>query len=233
MNKPSKDKYSYGYKKTSILASLINAILLIVTSIFIAYESVLKFLHPTDVQEQMIIIVAFIGILINGGTALLFMRGRHDDLNIKGAFLHLAYDALISLGVVIVGILIMFTNKDWIDPLAGIIIVIIVIFGTWGLLRESVNLILGAVPTGINLKKVEQYLRDIHGVEDVHDLHIWGLSTKEVALTAHLIISKIKINNDLYTTINRDLKEKFLISHITIQIESEKAKELCWQHDCC
>lgn len=219
LTKPATERYSYGYKRTSILAAIINALLLVATCAIITYESIHKLLEPAPVNEWMVIIVAIIGIGINGGTALLFMKGQ-DDLNIKGAFLHLASDALVSLGVVIAGLVILKTGAYWIDPAVGIAIVVIIMMGTWGLLRHSVDLILDAVPQNINRKGVESYLKKVPGITAIHDLHIWGLSTNEVALTAHLIMPEGNLTDEQYAKINEDLHHDFKINHVTIQVES-------------
>src|SRR3990167_7079862 len=181
---PARKRYSYGFKRTTIIAALSNALILVATSALIAYESIQKLLHISDVNGYIVIVVALIGIIINGSTAMLFMKGAHHDLNIKGAFLHLLGDALISMGVVIAGILISFTHRAWIDPLVGLLIVVIILFGTSGLLRDSIRLLLDAIPRHIDSHGIENYLKNLPGVSAVHDLHIWGLSTKEVALTA-------------------------------------------------
>lgn len=230
LTKPATKRYSYGYKRTSILAAIINALLLVATCAIITYESIHKLFAPAPVNEWMVIIVALIGIAINGGTALLFMKGQ-DDLNIKGAFLHLASDALVSLGVVIAGLVILKTGAYWIDPAVGIVIVVIIMAGTWGLLRHSVDLILDAVPKNINRKGVENYLQKVPGITAIHDLHIWGLSTNEVALTAHLIMPEGSLTDEQYAKINEDLHHDFKINHVTIQVESGEGQ--CSQEKAC
>lgn len=222
-------KFSYGYKRTTILAAIANSLILVAASAIIAYESIFKLIHPMPVHELTIIIVALIGIFINGGTALLFMRGRNDDLNIKGAFLHLAYDALLSLGVVITGSVILFTGWLWLDPTVGIFIVVMILLGTWGLLRDSTNLILDAVPHNIDLHAVEHYLENIEGVIAVHDLHIWGLSTKDAALTCHLVIPERHLTEKDFREINHELEHHFKITHSTIQIEKGGSEIDCGQ----
>jgi len=230
---PARRRYSYGFKRTTIIAALSNALILVATSALITYESIYKLLHLTDVNEHIVIVVALIGIAVNSGTAMLFMKGAHDDLNIKGAFLHLVGDALISIGVVVAGILILFTKQIWIDPLVGLLIVIIILLGTWGLLRDSVSLILDAIPRHIDLTGVENYLQKLPGVKTVHDLHIWGLSTKEVALTVHLIMPIHKLSDEDYKNINAHLKEHFRIDHATIQVETGSAEFPCDQIEAC
>lgn len=227
LTKPSTLQYSYGYKRTTIIASLINALLLVGTGFIIGYEAILKLINPEPTQETTVILVATIGILINGGTALLFMRGSKEDLNIKGAFLHLAVDALISLGVVITGIIILLTRIEWLDPVMGLLIVITIFYGTWELLRDSILLLLDAVPASIDYHAVENYLRSIEGVDSIHDLHIWGLSTKETALTAHLIMPHQQVTDEKYHQINQVLKTQFKIHHVTLQIEQGQKDSLC------
>ena len=230
---PARKRYSYGFKRTTILAALANAIILIATSVLIAYESIDKLMHLTTVNEYIVMTVALIGIFVNGGTALLFMKGSHDDLNIKGAFLHLMADALISIGVVVAGALILYTQQTWIDPVVSLIIVAIILWGTWGLLRDSVSLILDAIPRYIDLPGVENYLKNIPGVAAVHDLHIWGLSTKEIALTAHLIMPQHKPTDEQYKEINMVLKNKFRIGHVTLQVETGSDEHPCVRTETC
>lgn len=230
---PARKRYSYGFKRTTIIAALSNALILVATSALIIYESLYKLWHLTQVNEQIVIVVALVGIVINSGTAMLFMKGAHDDLNIKGAFLHLMGDALISIGVVIAGILIYFTHQVWIDPLVGLFIVVIILMGTWGLLRDSTGLILDAIPRHIDQHGIEHYLEEIPGVKAVHDLHIWGLSTKEVALTVHLIMPERSLSDEDYIKINTELKKQFRIDHATIQVEKGSPEFPCQQRETC
>jgi cobalt-zinc-cadmium efflux system protein len=227
LTKPARKRYSYGYKRTTILAALTNALILVATSAVISYESIYKLLHISHVNEVIVIFVALVGIFINSGTAILFMRGAHDDLNIKGAFLHLVGDALISVGVVVSAIAIYYTHWTWLDPLIGLFIVIIIIWGTWGLLRDSVRLILDAVPHYIDQQGILTYLQKLPGVTAVHDLHIWGLSTKEIALTAHLIMPSDRLTDADFLEINNVLKKKFRIDHATLQAESGNQEYPC------
>lgn len=226
---PARKRYSYGFKRTTIIAALSNALILVATSAVIIYESIYKLMHIATVNEHIVIVVAIVGIVINAGTALLFFKGSHHDLNIKGAFLHLMSDALISIGVVIAGLLILFTKRMWIDPLVGLFIVSIILFGTWGLLRDSVSLILDAIPRHIDYVGVEDYLKKVPGVTTVHDLHIWGLSTKETALTAHLVMPERTMTDEDYKKINQTLREKFKIHHATIQVENGSEEHPCEQ----
>lgn len=224
---PARERYSYGFKRTTIIAAIINALILVATSALISYESIYKLFHITQMNERIVAIVAIIGIAVNGGTALLFMRGAHDDLNIKGAFLHLIGDALISIGVVVAAVIIMFTGWMWIDPLMGLLIVAIILWGTWGLLRDSVRLILDAVPRNVDQQSVFEYLQKLPGVTAVHDLHIWGLSTKEIALTAHLVMPEKKLSDAEFKEINHILKTQYHINHVTIQVEAGSMEHPC------
>lgn len=217
---PARKRYSYGYKRTTILAALTNALILVATSALITYESIYKLIHLSQVNELTIIVVALIGIIINSSTAMLFIKGAHDDLNIRGAFIHLLGDALISMGVVISAIAIYYTSWVWLDPLMGLFIVCIILMGTWGLLRDSVRLILDAVPHHIDQHGVQTYLQQLPGVNTVHDLHIWGLSTKEIALTAHLVMPNDKLSDADYKKINDALKIQFRVDHVTLQVET-------------
>ena len=233
LTRKAQQHFSYGYKRTTILAAVSNALLLVTSSIFIALGSVRKLLQPEIVHEQTMIWVALIAIAVNGGTALLFMRDRHRDLNIKAAFLHLAYDALISLAVVVTGIIILYTGWQWLDPVAGLIIVVTIFIGTWGLLRDCVTLLLDAVPQHIDMSEVRHYLCQIPGVRSVHDLHIWGLSTAECALTAHLVMPETSLSDHDYETINHDLEHQFNIHHVTLQVERGDNHDPCGQVQTC
>jgi len=230
---PPKNRYSYGFKKTTVLAALTNALILVATSALISFESLYKLLNPSLIHAKIVIIVASIGILINGGTALLFMKGAHDDLNIKSAFFHLLADAIISLGVVVSAILIYFTHLGWLDPIVGLLIVCVILWGTWGLLRDSVRLILDAVPHHIDEVSIRRYLQTLPGVQEVHDLHIWGLSTKEIALTAHFIMPEGRLSDADFEKMNTHLKKAFRIDHITIQIEAGSKEHPCKYKDAC
>ena len=233
MTLPARKRFSYGFKRTSILAALTNALILVATSAVITFESIYKLLTPSMVDEKIVIVVAFIGIFINGGTALLFMRGAHEDLNIKGAFLHLLGDALIAIGVVIAGVVILYTGWMWLDPLVGLLIVLIILIGTWGLLRDSVRLILDAIPRHIDVHGIEEFLQNTPGVVAVHDLHIWGLSTKEAALTAHLVMPEKQLTDEDHEKINVILKQKFRIDHVTIQVEKGSPEHPCLRSETC
>lgn len=223
--------YSYGYRRTTILAAIINSVILVFAALYIAYASIDKLFAPTPIAEVVMMIVAAIGIVVNAGTALLFVKGRKNDLNLRGAFLHLAYDALISGGVVVAAIVIYYTGWLWIDPVLGLLIVVVILGGTWGLLRDSVNLILDAVPQGIDRKAVHDYLQQIAGVSQVHDLHIWAMSTFENCLTAHLIMPENTLwdSEESYAAIGASLKDNFNIHHVTLQVEKDQE---CSNQDC-
>ena len=216
-------RFSYGYRRFTILAALINAILLILAALYIAYESLGKLINPTPVSEFVIMIVAAIGIVVNAGSAWLFHAGSKKDLNFKGAYLHLAYDALISAGVVIAAFAMYLTGWLWLDGMVGLFIVVVIVWGTWGLLRESLNLMMDGVPQHIDRNAVFSFLEDVEGVSEVHDLHIWAMSTNETCLTAHLVMPQNTLwdSEDGYAAIGRGLKDRFQIHHVTLQIEKD------------
>jgi cobalt-zinc-cadmium efflux system protein len=225
-----KGKYTYGLRKTTILVSILNALLLFGAVIAIGWDAFGKFQNPEPVAGNKIMIVAGIGFFINALTALLFVKGQKDDLNIKGAFLHMAADAAVSLGVVIAGLLINLTGKLWIDPLMSFIIIIVILYGTWRLFMDSVNLALDAVPKHVDLEKVRNYIESKNGVEGLHDLHIWAMSTTQIALTAHLEMPQGG-SDRFIANLQHELKEKFGIGHTTFQIERENLKINC-ETDC-
>ena len=231
LTRPATERYSYGYKRTSILAALINAIILVGASFIIAYESIIRFVNPESVATLTVMIVAFIGVIINMGTALLFFKERHHDLNMKGAFLHLMSDALLSLGVVLGALIMYYTHWHWIDSAMGLLIVSIILWSTWGLLMDSVNLIMDGVPRGIAQQAVRQFLLSQKGVKEIHDMHIWGLSSNEIALTAHVIMPDAPFSDDEYHRITHELKDHFKITHVTIQVERGEG-ELACHTDC-
>jgi len=221
------EKRTYGFRRVTILASLSSAILLLVALGGIAFEAFERLTAPQPVEGLVIIIVAAIGVVINTATALLFISGQKQDLNIKGAFLHMAADAAVSLGVVIAGIVILQTGWLIIDPLLSIIIVVIILIGSWGLLRDSVNLSIDAVPKNINVSEIQQYLSQIKCVTQIHDLHVWALSTTETALTVHLVTNQKSLDNQFLRDVQNDLHKKFHIDHPTIQIEQEDSENNC------
>jgi cobalt-zinc-cadmium efflux system protein len=218
---------TYGYGRSSILASLVNAVVLLISVGAIAIEAVQRFSAPQPVAEGTVIVVAAIGILINGGTALLFMSGRKRDINVEGAFLHMAADAAVSLGVVVAAIAIGVTGWLWLDPATSLVIAAVVTWGTWGLLKSAVNLAMDAVPAGIDRGDVEAHLRALPGVCEVHDLHIWALSTTETAITAHLVVLPEVAADTLTAAAAREVKETFAIGHATFQVESQATAADC------
>ena len=220
--RPPSARYTYGLRGSSILAALFNAVFLLVAVGAIAWEAVQRLMQPEPVAGLTVIIVAAVGIVINGVTALLFASGRKGDLNIRGAFLHMAADAAVSAGVVIAGLAILYTGWLWLDPLTSLVIVAVVVWGTWSLLRESVAMSLGAVPAGINRAVVQTYLASLPGVGEVHDLHIWPMSTTDNALTAHLVLPGGHPGDAFLMHTADELYERFGIGHSTLQIETRK-----------
>jgi cobalt-zinc-cadmium efflux system protein len=220
-------RYTYGLRRSSILAALANAVLLLVVTGGIAWEAVLRLFNPEPSGGLTIVVVGLIGVLVNGATALMFMSGRKHDLNIRGAFLHMAADAALTVGVVIAGLVIMATGWLWVDPAVSLLISVAIVLGTWSLLRDSVNLSLDAVPRGIDAAEVEAYLRAVPGVTEVHDLHIWALGTTETALTAHLVCDDVFRSGVLLERICRDVDQRFGIGHATLQIETPQTASTC------
>lgn len=229
-SKKPKGKYTYGFRRTTILVSLLNAILIFAAVIFIGFEAFEKLKDPSPVQGNTVMLVAGIGILINGGTALLFMKNQKHDLNVKGAFLHMIADALVSAGVLLAGLLIKKTGIYWIDPVVSFIIIIVIVWASWKLFVDSIDLALDAVPAGIDLEKVRSYLLSEEGVTGVHDLHIWAMSTTENALTTHLIVPE-RNSDEVLKTVRKQLHEKFEITHTTIQIETS-FEQTSYHQDC-
>lgn len=220
-------RFTYGLRSTSILAALINASLLLLVTGGIAWEAIVRFRHPQQVEGMTVIIVAAVGVAINLATALMFMSGRKGDLNVRAAFAHMAGDAAIALGVVVAGFAILYTGWQWLDPIISLVIAILVVVGTWGLLKDSVKLALHAVPDGIDIEKVRRYLASVKGVAEVHDLHIWGMSTTDVALTAHLVFPAGYPGDAIRNEVSDELREHFKISHVTIQIEVSDSGQNC------
>ncbi|MBC7185073.1 MAG: cation transporter [Marinobacter sp.] len=213
------DRNTYGLKKSTILAALFNALFLIAAVGGIAWEAIRRFSDPASVAGMTVIVVAGIGVLINGVTMLLFMKGQEGDLNIRGAFLHMAADTAVSLGVVLAGVMIMMTGLNWIDPLVSLVIAAVIFIGTWQLLKDSFGLAVDAVPRGIDPEAVFQHLQQLPGVESVHHLHIWGLSTTENALTVHLVKPDPDSDDKVIEQATRMLARDFNIQHVTIQWE--------------
>jgi len=226
------DRYTYGYKKTTILVALLNAAILLLSLGAISYEAFHRLMSPQPLPGGTISIVAAIGIGINSVTALLFLRGKDSDLNIRGAFLHLLSDAIVSAGLVVGGILIVYTHLYWIDPALSLVVAVIILFSTWQLLRDSLRLSLDGVPDGIEIKKVRETICRMKDVKDCHHIHIWAISTTENALTAHLVVDR---NTDMVTVeaMKHKIKHELLhqnIQHATLEIEMEDAP--CDEPDC-
>ena len=224
--RPPTPRRTYGWGRSSILAALANAAVLLISVGAIALEAVHRLLEPQPVQTGLVMAVAAAGIVVNGGTALLFLRDRQRDLNIRAQFAHLAGDALISLGVVVTAVAIRFTGLYWLDPLVSLLVAGLIAIGTWGLLRESLGLALDAVPARLRHEDVAAYLTTLPGVTEVHDLHIWGLSTTETALTAHLVHDGTKAEDHI-RTLPEALRRRFGIGHVTVQWETAADAVLC------
>lgn len=224
------DRRTYGFGRTTILASLVNAVILLVAIGGIAWEAIARFGHPEPVEGVTVMWVAAFGIVINAVTALMFFSGSKGDLNIRGAFLHMAADAGVSLGVVLAALLMGFTGWLWLDPAISLVIVAVIAIGTWGLFRESLDLSLDAVPGHIDRQAVERYLAALPGVDAVHDLHIWPLSTTSVALTAHLVKPDAVIDDGALNEIAAVLKGRFGIDHATIQMERGDGQPCALSH---
>lgn len=211
-------KFTYGFRRSTILIALLNTILLLVAVSFIIYETVQRLHKPLEINTSSMMIVAAIGIGVNAFTAFLFMKGRQNDLNIRSAFIHFVADALVSFGVVIAGILITLTGIQWIDTVVSLAIIAVILYGSYNLLIDSVNLALDAVPENIKIESVREYLANLHEVTGVHDLHIWSLGTTDAALTVHLTTS-VQTSVSFISSIQHHLHEQFNIEHSTIQVE--------------
>lgn len=218
---------TYGLRRSSQLASLTNAVVLLMVSGIIAWEAADRLLHPAPVAELTVMWVAALGVVINTLTALLFVSGQRHDLNLRGAFLHMAADAAISLGVVVSAVAVLFTHWDWLDPVIGLLIVVAIVYGTWGLFRESLDLMLDAVPEGIDTAQVRRFLEQTPGIVALHDLHIWATSTTEVALTVHLVKPDGRLDDALLNHLAEELKDRFGIHHVSIQLEHGDTAHPC------
>jgi cobalt-zinc-cadmium efflux system protein len=212
-------RFTYGLKKAPILAALANSLFLLIAVGAIGAEAIRRLFHPSATQGETVMIVAGIGIAINGLTALLFARGREHDINIRGAYLHMAADAAVSAAVVFGGLVILWTGQRWVDPIMSLAVAVVILWSSVGLLKESVWMSLAGVPSGIDADVVEAELAELEGVETVHDLHIWPLSTTETALTAHLVAPDIASTDELLQAARRMLHDRFHIEHCTLQIE--------------
>lgn len=224
-------RYTYGLRKSTILVSILNALLLFGAVAIIAWDAIRKFSNPLPVAGTQVMVVAGIGVVINTFTALLFVKGQKHDLNIRGAYLHMLADAGVSLGVLVAGLLINLTGKLWIDPLTSLVVVAVVLWSAWHLFVDSIDLALDAVPKDVKLSEVRDFLLAVDGVEGLHDLHIWAMSTTQIALTVHLIMPAGH-NDDFIENLQQELWQKFKINHTTFQIE-RKPIEGVHSNNCC
>ncbi|MDD5248764.1 MAG: cation diffusion facilitator family transporter [Rhodocyclaceae bacterium] len=223
-------RFTYGLRSTSILAALANAVFLLVACGAIAWEAVQRFSQAPAVAGATVAAVAAVGIVINGLSAWLFVQGSKGDLNIRGAYLHLAADAAVSLGVALGGVAMMAAGWFWLDPLISLVVVGVVVRGTWSLLREAMELALNAVPAHIDIAEIDAYLRALAGVADIHDLHVWGMSTTETALTVHLVVPEGYPGDTVMDEITETLHTRFRIHHSTVQIEHGTTAHACRLH---
>jgi len=224
---------TYGYSRATILASMFSGLLLLAAVVVISWEAFQRFITPSEPVGQTIMTVAGIGVVINAITAWFFVSGKDQDLNIRGAYLHMAADALVSLGVVVSGFMVWKFGLNWFDPMSSLLIAVVIFWSTWGLLRDSLNLAIDAVPRGMNPVEVREWLSAQPGVEGMHDLHIWPTSTTETALTAHLLMSEPPQDDQFLHQLASQLKEKFKISHATFQIERGDDNHPCMQSKNC
>lgn len=221
------NRFTYGLRGSTILAALGNAMFLMLACGAIAWDALNNLFSPPPVAGITVMVVAAIGIVVNGVSAWLFVKGSKGDLNIRGAFLHLIADTAVSLGVVVAGGVILLTGWNWLDPLVSLLIVVVIVYGTWGLLRESLKLALNAVPAHIDLREVEGHLRTLAGVEDIHDLHVWAMSTTESALTVHLVMPRGLPGDAFMDHVAESLQHRFGIAHTTLQIERGDSDHQC------
>jgi cobalt-zinc-cadmium efflux system protein len=224
-------RYTYGLGSSSILAALFNAMFLLTAVGAIAWEAVQRLAHPVPVAGKTVVIVAAVGIAINGWTAWLFASGRKGDINIRGAFLHMAADAAVSAGVVVAGAIILLTGWDWVDPAMSLIICVVIVWGTWSLLKDSVRMSLAAVPPNVEPDEVRSYLEQLPGVAQLHDLHIWPMSTTETALTCHVVMPGGHPGDEFLVAAAHELQHRFSIGHATIQIETSEATQCALESD--
>ena len=220
-------RHTYGCKRASILAAWINAVLLLVAMGSLSWEAVQRLQTPQAVEGVTVMVVAGVGILVNTATALLFLRGQHGDLNVRGAFLHMAADALVSAGVVVAGALAFFFGWLWLDPVVSLLIAAIIVLGTWSLFRQSLHLLFDGVPEGIDLHAVRALLESMPGVARVHDLHVWAIGTTEIALTAHLVMPQGRGDDDFLKEASAQLQTRFRITHSTLQLMREPFSTPC------
>lgn len=222
------DRHTYGWRRGSILASFINALILLVAMGSLGWESLQRLQTPVPIAGQTVMVVAGVGVLVNGVTAWLFLSGSRSDLNLRGAFMHMAADTLVSIGVVLAGALYLWQGWSWIDPVVSLLIALVIVIGTWSLFHKSLHLLFDGVPEQVDLPSVRQFLLGQPGVCDVHDLHVWAMSTAEVALTAHMRMAPLPDDDRFLQTTNDELREHFGIAHSTLQLEHDAG---C-QHGC-
>lgn len=225
--KAATEKRTYGFRKATVMASLASSILLLVALGSIVWEAIGRFVHPEPIEGFTVIVVAAIGVAVNGITALLFVKGQAHDLNVRGAFLHMAADAGVSLGVVVAGFLMLLKGWLWVDPMVTLVIVAVIFVGTWNLLRDSVNYAMDAVPKNMDIVSIKQYLMHLDKVSCIHDLHVWPMSTSEVALTVHIVVDDTQVDNKFLSEIQEHLHDHFDIEHATIQIETSTMANQC------
>lgn len=230
--KPTTEKRTYGYRKITVIASITSAIILLLALGGIVWEAIGRFNSPQPIAGMTVIVVALVGVVINTLTALLFISDQKHDLNIRGAFLHMAADAGISLGVAISGFIYLQTQWQQIDPILSLVIVLIILIGTWGLLRDSFNLSIDAVPENIDVQGIKHYLEKHDRIGSFHDLHIWAISTTVTAMTVHLIVKTKTLDNQFLMMIQKTLHDDFSVEHTTIQVEYEGNKLNQYDPDC-
>lgn len=226
-NRPASQRRTYGFRRATILASLGNALLLFLVAGWLIYKSVFRLVYPQHVSGLLVIAVAVTATILNGLTAILFMRNRNKDLNLRAAFIHMAADTALSLGVVVAGVGILLTRWEWLDPSMSLVIVAAILWTTWKVLRDSFNLSLDAVPANIDPSAVQSYLNTLSGVESVHHLHVWAMSTTEVAMTVHLVKPDGQLDDNLLREIDDTLLDQFGINHSSIQLEQGNGRDRC------
>jgi cobalt-zinc-cadmium efflux system protein len=219
--RPGGAQRTYGFGKATVFAALINGLLLVFASGAIVWEALHRFFEPAAVKSVTVMVTAGLGVLINGATALMFMRGREGDANVRAAFMHMAADAVISVGVIIAGLLVAFTGAQWIDPLASIVIVVVILFGTLGLLREAMDMAMDAAPRSVDVTAVRTYLCGQPGVAEVHDLHVWAMGAASCAMTAHLVMPEPADHDAFLQGLCQAMERRFGIAHATFQIERQ------------
>jgi len=223
-SRPASGRRTYGFGKATVMAALANGLVLMLVSGGIVFEAVHRLVHPAHIEAPLVMGVALVGVVVNTLTALMFLRGRADDVNVRGVFLHMAGDAAVSVGVIIAAGLILLTGWSWLDPAVSIAIVAVIVAGTWGLLREAIDMALDAAPRGADLVRIEDFLRASPGVTEVHDLHVWAMSTTETALTAHLVRPESEGLDQFRSGLAQALKNRFGVRHATLQIEQSRGE---------